>query len=235
MNAQCLKICPLRVIFFSCSTSCFLLARHKIPFNRNFWKCQHPTCLTRVPQPVCEQVAVMNSLVLAFCWLLIREILTMQGCWLMVCPCLTCGSWARQVSQFRDRKKGKENTSSPPAYQMWIWNDHHCFPTYVTLYALPLSRQQSWICFSIVSAHFSDLCSLVTHKWWVRSLLCSRCLSQGLPVLKRPKCVWFSRYLILKSILMVSVLIDLQCYRPWILFYKHISLLVNCPTRMCKE
>lgn len=169
---------------------------------------------------------------------------------MVVCPCLTCGSWARQVSQFRDRRSGEENTSSRPLTYL----DMKWLPLFLslTLYALPLSWQQSWICFSTASAHFSDLCSLVSHKWWVRSFLCSSCLSQGLPVLKRPKCPWFSWYLILKSILMVSFLIDLQWYRDNLnikiflgngLYYKHKSFNIcnevpypnvyACPWHVC--
>lgn len=81
----------------------------------------------------------------------------------------------------------------------------------LTLRALSLSSQQSWMCFSSVSAHFNDLFSLVSCTWKAGSLLWSSYLSHAQPVVAGPKCpAWFSQAPVPKSILWWSLTTDLQ-------------------------
>lgn len=81
----------------------------------------------------------------------------------------------------------------------------------LTLRALSLSSQQSWMCFSSASAHFNDLFSLVSCTWKAGLLLWSSYLSHAQPVVAGPKCpAWFSQAPVPKSILWRSLTTDLQ-------------------------
>ena len=83
-----------------------------------------------------------------------------------------------QVSHFKTHMSGCERISS--------------LVLSLTLCALSLSRQQSWICFSTLSAHFSDFffLSMVSHKWRASSLQWSSFFESGSTSSREAKLSW---------------------------------------------
>lgn len=157
----------------------------------------------------------MSALVLGFYWPSIQEVLTTWERWLtVVCPCLTRSSWTREVSQFRDRRSGEQNTSSSgnigcirhlilkPTVLDGKWYCHCSLVWPCVLFLCPVSRVEY-----VFPQHlpiFNDLFSLVSHRWKASSLLWFE------PCSASSRWAKVSWVLVPKSILWWSLTIDLQ-------------------------
>lgn len=202
---------------FSCSVSCFLLARHLMLNTKQFKKIAAQGLISDFP----EQVVVYSQV---SAWFL----LAVRSGSLDYVGRMTEGrlslsdpqSWTREI-QCRYRWSGEQNNQLHREYRMHQaphfkthspgWELISSLFHSLTLRALSLSSQQSWKCFSSASAHFNDSFSLVSCTWKAGSLLWSSYLSHAQPVVAGPKCpAWFSQAPVPKSILWWSLTTDLQ-------------------------
>lgn len=149
---------------------------------------------------------------LGFYWLSVQEVWTVCGGWLRAGLSLSDPqSWTRygrsgELHREYPMHQAPHLTARSPGWEL-ISSLFHS----LTLRALSLSSQQSWMCFSSASAHFNDLFSLVSCTWKAGSLLWSSYLSHAQPVVAGPKCpAWFSQAPAPKSRLWRSLTTDLQ-------------------------